>query len=202
MSQQTKFNSVNSAGKAFWCVHYWSGKWHFPYRLIIAITWIAVWNMYFKNELMHYLSLYLSKLKLLFLQWWTEQRLDCQSWLTNTIHFKTQEFTAWLAPPQHKYLLLTQKLRCTTEMSIYLNAVSEVLFIFIASQNIAVSLLVLTSSVDSTYTVSLHFKKVFSGDTRRNPSENSIHWNCCNQENSVNSTDSAETAFLVCLLQS
>lgn len=91
--------------------------------------------MCFKNKLMHYLSLYLSKLKLLFLQWWAEQRLDCQSLLTNTVHFQTAEFTAWLAPPQHKHLLLSQKLSYTTELSIYLNAVSEVLLIFIASQN-------------------------------------------------------------------
>lgn len=80
-----KFNSVTSVGKAFWCVRYWSGKWHFPYQLIIALMQIAIWNVCLGNKLMHYLPLYLSKLKLLFLQWWAEQRLDCQSWLANII---------------------------------------------------------------------------------------------------------------------
>lgn len=75
----------------------------------------------------------------------------------------TRVYCMTCTSPQHKYLLLSQKLRYTTKMSIYLNAATEVLLIFIASQNMfnktAVFLLFLTSSIDSIYMTVFAFQK-------------------------------------------
>lgn len=135
-----------------------------------------------------------------------KHRLGCQSCLTNTIHFRTPEFTAQPAHPWQKYLPLSQKLRYTTEMSIYLNALSEVLLISVASQNMFNKMtlfsLVLTSSVDYTYKSVFAFQNKCLVGVHGGTHQETAYIKLLQSKTSVNSSGNAETAFLVCLLQS